>query len=122
MSRAVHFEIHVDDLDRAGKFYSGVFNWQFLKWDGPQEYRLITTGEKDAPGVKGGMMKRMDPTGSVYNTIDVPSVDDYVKKIEAAGGTIVIPKMPIPGVGWLAYFRDTAGNVSGIIEPDMSAK
>ena len=83
---------------------------------------LIKTGEDSQPGINGGMMKRRDPSGSVYNTIQVPSVDQFVKKIESKGGIIVLPKMAIPGVGWLAYFKDTEGNISGIHQPDPSAK
>lgn len=39
----------------------------------------------------------------------------------AAGGAVVLPKMAVPGVGWLAYFRDTEGNVFGMMESDESA-
>jgi predicted enzyme related to lactoylglutathione lyase len=49
-------------------------------------------------------------------------VDEYVGKITAAGGHIVLPKMPIPGVGWLAYARDTQGNTFGIMQPDAQAR
>ena len=122
MSRVVHFEIHVDDLNRASTFYKNVFGWKFDKWEGPQEYWLVTTGDSAQPGINGGMMKRRDPAGSVYNSIDVPSVDEYVGKITAQGGQIVVPKMPIPGVGWLAYFKDTEGNISGIYQHDPAAK
>ena len=38
------------------------------------------------------------------------------------GGKICVPKMAIPGVGWLAYAEDPAGNVFGIIEPDTNTK
>jgi predicted enzyme related to lactoylglutathione lyase len=41
---------------------------------------------------------------------------------EANGGTIVVPKMPIPGVGWLAYARDTEGSIFGIHQADPTAK
>ena len=33
-----------------------------------------------------------------------------------------LPKMPIPGVGWLAYLKDTEGNVFGLMQSDPSAK
>lgn len=56
------------------------------------------------------------------NTIDVPSVDDYVQKIIDAGGEVVAPKMAVPSVGWLAYLKDTEGNVFGIMTSDTEAK
>lgn len=121
MSRVVHFEIHVDDPDRAGKFYTDVFGWKFNKWEGPMDYWLISTGDTTCPGIDGGMMKRRDPMGNVYNTIGVESIDKSIEHLTKAGGTIVVPKMPIPGVGWLAYFKDTEGNVFGVMQPDPSA-
>ena len=122
MPRVVHFEIHCDDPERASKFYSSVFDWKITKWDGPAEYWLAQTGDKSTPGIDGGLMKRRDPAGAVYNTIEVSSVDKYLEKIKKSGGIQVVPKMPIPGVGWLAYCKDTENNVFGIMQPDQSAK
>lgn len=122
MPRVVHFEIHVDDPDRAGKFYREVFDWRFQKWEGPVEYWLITTGDSTEPGIDGGMMRRRDPQGNVYNTIAVNNIDASISSIEKHGGTIVVPKMPISGVGWLAYFKDTEGNIGGVMQTDHNAK
>ena len=77
MPRVAHFEIHADQPERAIKFYTNVFDWTIEKWNGPQDYWLITTGEEDQPGINGGLMKRMDPQASTYNSIDVPSVDEF---------------------------------------------
>jgi predicted enzyme related to lactoylglutathione lyase len=41
-----------------------------------------------------------DTSSRVTNTIDVPSIDEFSKKIEDKGGKIVQPKMAIPGVGY----------------------
>lgn len=122
MPRVVHFEIHCDEPERAVKFYQNVFGWKIDKWEGPQEYWLISTGDKSEPGIDGGLMKRMEPAGSVYNTVQVPSVDDYVRKVTEGGGEIVMPKHAIPGVGYLAYCKDTEGNIFGIMHSDMTAK
>ncbi len=122
MPRVVHFEIHVDDPDRAGKFYREVFDWRFQKWEGPVEYWLITTGDSTEPGIDGGMMRRRDPQGNVYNTIAVNNIDASIASIEKHGGTIVVAKMPIPGVGWLAYFKDTEGNIGGVMQADSNAR
>ncbi|MEW6049753.1 MAG: VOC family protein [Candidatus Zixiibacteriota bacterium] len=122
MFRPMHFEIHADQPERAVRFYSEVFGWLFSKWSGPQDYWLITTGAVDQPGINGGLMQRRDPGGATYNTVDVPSVDEFLIKITSHGGTIALPKMAIPGVGWLAYCKDTEGNIFGIHEADPSAK
>jgi len=117
MPRVVHFEMHVDDPDRATKFYTDVFGWEITKWDGPMDYWLINTGPSDQMGINGGLMKRRDPAGAVYNTIGVEDLDGSIEAVESAGGEIVVPKMEVPGVGWLAYFKDTEGNIFGMIQP-----
>ena len=54
-------------------------------------------------------------------TVDVPALDDYLKKAQARGGAVAVPKMPIPGIGWLAYCKDTEGNVFGMMQSDPKA-
>jgi predicted enzyme related to lactoylglutathione lyase len=122
MGRVVHFEIPAELPERAVKFYSDVFGWQIQKWQGPQEYWLITTGPKDQMGIDGGILQRRDPSQPVIDTIAVESLDATVATIEKHGGKIIIPRKPIPGVGWLAYFKDTEGNMFGVLEPDANAK
>jgi uncharacterized protein len=126
MPRVVHFEIHADNVERAIKFYQTVFGWQIQKWDGPAPYWLIMTGEASQPGINGGLVKRMQPAdgqsvNSYVCTIDVPSVDEYLAKATAAGATVAVPKMPVPKVGWLAYLKDTEGNLVGIMQMDSTA-
>ncbi|HEY8470834.1 MAG TPA: VOC family protein [Longimicrobiales bacterium] len=116
MPRVVHFEVPADDPARAAEFYGKVFGWSSTKWEGPMEYWLLTTGSPDQPGIDGGLMRRQAPGQGTVNTVDVPSVDEYIARIEQAGGKVVAPKMEIPGVGWLAYCQDTEGNVFGIME------
>jgi predicted enzyme related to lactoylglutathione lyase len=121
MPRIVHFELTADDPERAVGFYQQVFGWQFNKWGGPQDYWLATTGEQGTPGIDGAIMRRDPNFPTVINTIDVVSVDDAVAKITANGGTVVAPKMPIPGIGYFAYCQDTEGNTFGVMESDPSA-
>jgi predicted enzyme related to lactoylglutathione lyase len=128
MNRPTHFEIHAGDPERAIRFYQAVFGWKFQKWDGPMPYWLITTGS-DSPGINGGMVPRMGPApadGQAVNayptTVKVASVDAAVTAITANGGTIAVPKMPIPAMGWLAYGKDTEGNIFGVMQDDPTAK
>ena len=122
MPRVTHFEINADQPERAAKFYTDVFGWKIKKWEGTIEYWLVTTGEEDQPGINGGLMKRMNSSATTINTIDVPSVDEFINKIKENGGTVVTPKTAIPGVGYYAYCQDTEGNIFGIMEEDTSAK
>jgi uncharacterized protein len=121
MPRPIHFEITAEDTERAARFYREAFGWTLQKWEGPMEYWLITTGEGE-PGIDGGMGPRGNgDAAATVNTIGVESVDDAVAAVERAGGSIIRPKGPIPGVGWLAYAKDTEGNEFGLMQPDETA-
>jgi len=122
MPRIIHFDIPADDPARAQKFYQDVFGWTFDKWNGPMEYWMAKTGDDKQPGINGGLAKRMPGQTGVTNTIDVPSVDEFAKKIESNGGKVIMPKMAILGVGYFAQCLDTEGNVFGIIQMDQNAK
>jgi predicted enzyme related to lactoylglutathione lyase len=122
MPRVVHFELGADDPERAAAFYTSVFDWKFEKWQGPMDYWLIMTGKEGEPGIDGGLGRRQRPDEHTTNTIDVESVDEYVEKAVANGGTVVMPKHAIPGVGYLAYCADTEGNVFGLMADDPSAQ
>ena len=126
MPRVIHFEIEADDPQRAIDFYRSVFEWTFEKWlGGEMEYWLVMTGDRETPGIDGGLAKRSTPlSGTGYRAfvcnIDVPSIDDYISRIEKAGGKIIQPKYQIAKVGWNAMAEDTEGNTFGIIEFDKS--
>lgn len=121
MFRPVHFEIHAENTERAMQFYTDIFGWRFSKF-GDHDYWSVVTGEDNQPGINGGLMKRLHPAGATYNTIDVPSVDEFMAKIIANGGSEALPKYPIPGIGWVAYAKDTEGNIFGVYQHDPSAK
>ena len=122
MPRPIHFEIPADDPARAIRFYETVFGWKFEKWAGPMDYWVITTGAAEEPGINGGLMPKRDPAQPCVNTVDVNDLDATVKTIESSGGQCVVPKMPVPGVGWLAYFKDTEGHIFGAMQADAEAK
>jgi predicted enzyme related to lactoylglutathione lyase len=121
MPRPIHFDISADDPERAVAFYGNVFGWKFDKWDGPMEYWMVQTGENGEPGIDGGLSRRSENSGPVMNTIGVPDADVYVAKITGQGGTIVMPKSAIPGVGWFVAATDTEGNAFGLMQSDPNA-
>ena len=130
MTRPVHFEIHADEPERAAQFYESVFAWKFNRWgEAEPAYWIIVTGDDDAPGINGGMLKRMGPppeegapVSSFVCTIDIDDLDKYADRVKEEGGAQVVDKMPVPGVGWLAYFKDTESNIFGLMQPDEDAK
>ena len=119
--RVIHFEINADNPERAVTFYRKVFDRKMKKWEGPFDCWLVTTGEDKQPSTNGAIMHHMGK-GTIYNTIDVPSVDKFLKKIVEAGGKAVQKKTAVPGVGYIAYCADTEGNIFGIMEEDTSAR
>jgi uncharacterized protein len=119
-NRPVHFEILGDDPQRLADFYRDVFGWEVAGWEGPQSYWLITTGGGGEPGIDGGLMHRHF-NQAVINTIAVGSLDDTVKRVEAAGGKKVHGPNEIPGVGTHVYCTDPEGTLFGVLEPPSPA-
>jgi len=121
MSKVVHFEINVDNPQRAVKFYSSVFGWKINKYEGSMDYWLVTAGAEGESGINGAIMPRNGNLSTV-NTIGVASLEDAMKAVEKAGGKVTQPKTTIPKIGYFAYCLDTEGNTFGILQPDMEAK
>ena len=122
MPRVVHFEICADEPERAAQFYQSVFGWNIRQWDGPSEYWLLITGEDGEPGINGGLVHRGNAASGSINFIDVPSLDTTLMHIADSGGDMVHPRATVPGIGYIAYCRDTEGNEFGIIELDDTAE
>jgi uncharacterized protein len=124
-NRVVHFDIYADDVERAIAFYQAAFGWAIQKVEG-MDYWLITTGEGE-PGINGGLGPRTSPTqGNVPQfgytcTVDVEDVNITFAAALAAGGSEVHKPVPIPGVGYIAYIRDTEGNHLGLMQRDHTA-
>jgi predicted enzyme related to lactoylglutathione lyase len=125
MPKVVHFEIPADDVNRAKNFYGSIFGWDLQTTPmGDGEYTSVLTTPVDdqtrmptEPGaINGGMMERTSDVPAPVITIDVDGIDDALSQIEAAGGSTVTPRTPIPGMGAFAYFKDSEGNVLGLWE------
>jgi uncharacterized protein len=114
MPKVVHFEIPADDVERAKSFYGSVFDWELQTVPmGEGEYTTVKTAAVD----EQTQMQR-DPgisTAPVI-TISVDGIDDALKQIEDKGGSTVVARTPIPGMGAFAYFKDSEGNVLGLWE------
>ena len=121
MARVIHFEIPVDDADRAVAFYKKVFGWKIEKWDGPMDYWMVNTGDEKSPGINGAIMKRGD-VKSTTNTLGVESLEASIAAVTKAGGTLIMPKTAIPGVGYFGYCVDPEGNLFGMLQADVNAK
>ncbi|MDO9495205.1 MAG: VOC family protein [Nocardioides sp.] len=122
--KVVHFEIPFDDGDRARKFYGETFGWQLTSMP-DMGYTMVTTGPTDpetgaseAGFINGGMFSRSEdyPGKGPNIVIDVPSIDEALRNIEAAGGKPASERTPVGEMGFAAYFLDPEGNVIGLWE------
>jgi predicted enzyme related to lactoylglutathione lyase len=123
VARVVHFEIHCADLDRAEAFYRDVFGWEVQRWEGaPIDYRLLTTGPDDEPGINGALVQRMGEIDgqaviAYVNTIQVDDLAAVERRVADGGGQVALARQEVPGVGDLCYFKDTEGNIFGALQP-----
>ena len=112
------FEIPATDLDRAQKFYETLFDVQLIPIDTPNFKMRMFPLEDPMNGVGGALVYTPEPFYKPSSTDGVliylngnPDVQNFVDKIEAAGGKIQIPKTEIsPEYGFMAVFIDTEGN------------
>jgi len=119
----VHFEIPADDTARACDFYRKLFGWK-ISDPFKMDYFICETKKDGEAGINGGIMQRKMPGQTFTNYINVPSIDAFLPKVTAAGGTVHVPKQEIgQGMGWIALFMDTEGNMIGLHQapPGMGA-
>lgn len=131
MPRPVHFEIHASDPERVQAFYRELFGWRFQQWGDQDYWAVFTESENESaaePGINGGLLLRQgeDPAPSQQPNawVCTVSVDDCKAYLNAAlrlGATEALPLSPVPGIGWVAYILDPAGNVVGLMEEDPNA-
>jgi len=117
----VHFEIPADDVARAQTFYQSVFGWKIKQMPMPAggiEYYGVTTRNEGQPGINGGLMKRNMPGQPFANYVAVKSIDEFLAKVTANGGSVILPRQEIaPGMGSIAVFKDTEENMMGLYQP-----
>ncbi len=131
MGRLVHFEIHVNDMERAKRFYGDVFGWKFHDYSeyAGMPYFGAVTGDDGELGINGALMQRQgpppEPNQALNGYVCTMQVDDYdetEKKILHHGGTVALPKYALPGMAWQGYYLDLEGNIFGIHQTDLNAK
>jgi hypothetical protein len=115
--KLVHFELPVQDVDRAKRFWSGVFGWEFGDSGMPGvEYYMVRTGEDQGGAIMPSEKKATAPT--VY--FDTDDIDASIAKARELGGNAG-DKQPIPGIGWFSHCTDTEGIAFSLFESDESA-
>jgi predicted enzyme related to lactoylglutathione lyase len=124
----VHFELPADDQERMKAFYTKAFGWEMNQM-GPEmhNYTVVMTAPSDDQGplekgrINGGIYKKQDGMSAAPSlVISVENITEGMERIKAAGGTIEMEPMDIPGVGKYVTFIDTEGNRLSIMEPIMA--
>jgi predicted enzyme related to lactoylglutathione lyase len=108
----VHFEITGSNAGDLAKFYDAMFGWGADEW--MPDYFGATTPEGSPDGAISTPSEEMTNGTVIY--IEVPSIDEALAKIEAAGGKTKTPRTEIPDVVIYASFYDPAGNLVGLVE------
>jgi predicted enzyme related to lactoylglutathione lyase len=113
-----HIDVLSGDAARAQKFYGDVFGWQFQDYGEGMGYTGVKTSEDGIESGIGGLAQSVGarppaPSGVVAYIL-APDMDATLAAIEAAGGTVEIPRTDVFGFGEFAHFRDPDGNLIGL--------
>lgn len=114
-NKLTHFAIHIDDIERAKKFYDGVFDWGFISYE-QSDFLQIKADKSESGELIGALQSRQyspipDKIIGLECTIGVENVDEIIEKVKNNGGQVIMPKTAIPYVGYIAKFLDTEGNL-----------
>jgi len=125
-NKMTHFAIHIDDIERAKKFYDRVFDWGFNSY-GQKDFLQIKADKSGNGELIGALQARKyspvpDKIIGLECTIGVENIDTIIEKVKVNGGQILLPKTSIPYVGWIAKFLDTEGNLICAMQYNNSAK
>lgn len=117
------FEIYVQDMTRARKFYETVLGVELAKLDSPDpedagELEMYAFPmNMEAAGASGALAKMKDCPSGGMGTLVYFSCEDCAEqesRVEKAGGKIFRPKMSIGQYGHISLVTDTEGNMIGL--------
>jgi predicted enzyme related to lactoylglutathione lyase len=125
--KPTYFDLTVANVAQARAFFEATLGWRFERFDMPYEYYRIQAGPESEPGIDGGIGSVTDTQLSegrpmTQVTIPIASLNDALARVVANGGTVVEPRVPIPGIGWYATCAEPGGLKFGLIEADATAK
>jgi predicted enzyme related to lactoylglutathione lyase len=121
VAHRVRLRIFVRDPDRARAFYAHVFGWQLPADDGQRCCWVITSGDDPRLGTDGPDGIDAARPDLFMPAVHVADLDATTAAALAAGGEVLVPRIPVPRAGWLVYLADTEGNVVAIMHDDPSA-
>ena len=119
MNAVVWFDIYVDDLDRAVKFYETVLGRTLEPMGDPtgETQMMSFPAEMGDYGAAGALTKSAYARPGVGGTIVYFSAEDCAveqARVEGAGGKVIKPKSSIGEFGWVCVCQDSEGNMFGL--------
>ena len=119
MNAVVWFDIYVDDLDRAVKFYETVLGRTLEPMGDPtgETQMMSFPAEMENYGAAGALTKSEYARPGVGGTIVYFSAEDCAveqARVERAGGKVIKPKFSIGEFGWVCVCQDSEGNMFGL--------
>ncbi|MET7400111.1 VOC family protein [Dactylosporangium sp. NPDC005572] len=121
IGQGVRLLIFATDPDRVRAFYAQVFGWS-LPDDGQRHCWVITSEDDPRLGIDGPIEIRAEHSGQVgIPTVHVADLSATTHAALTAGGEVLVPRIPLPGIGWLLYLADTEGNLVGVMQDDPQA-
>ncbi len=106
----VHIEITSADPAASSRFYADLFGWNISHDEGLSYYMY------DAGGLGGGFPQadEHNPAGQVLMYVGTDNIEATLANAAKLGAQLVLPKTEIPGMGWMAIFRDPHGALVGL--------
>lgn len=112
-----YIDLMTSDPERTIAFYEALFGWT-AEVGGPEVGGYINFA-KDGAAVAGAMAS--DGTNGPANVwctyLAVADAEATAAAVEANGGTVLVPPMPIMDLGVMAFLADPAGGAIGIWQP-----
>lgn len=110
----VHIELSAKDREALGIFYTSLFGWKFEQI--PDMNYAVFEAE-DGPGGGLNPVSEQYPEGTVMVYVHTDDIDATLTRVDELGGQLTDPKQDVPGVGWIASFKDPSGNKLALLQP-----
>ena len=111
----VQWQIVASDAEKVAQFYTDLFGWR-VRSDNALGYRMLESG--NGRGIPGGVWPRGDEGHNLVQLfVEVDDIDAYLRKAEAMGARVLVPRQNLPDGDALAFIIDPAGLSLGLFTP-----
>jgi len=119
VTKFIWIDLASSDPTASRLFYARLFGWQVEVNPDPQYggYALAKIGGKDVAGIGPKMMPEAPTAWSLY--VWTSNAEELAKKVQTAGGTVIVPPMQVGEQGKMAVFQDPSGAFISAWQPAM---